>query len=874
MNAFRSVAYATVVSALVAFPEIAASQGFCFKNHYILDYPCGVQAGTPPPTFTIPPVPPGVNHWTATGPDGANVVALVIDPVVPAIAFAGTTGAGVLKTTDGGASWATANTGLPTNNVLALAIDPATPSTLYAGTDVGIFKSIDDGANWAAANGGLGGAPQIVVNALAIGPGSPAVVYAGTSAGIFKTTNGAASWTSINAGLSGLAARVITVDPTAPSTLYVGVDDNVDYLNYGVFKSSDGGATWTKVYSTPTGEDGGAPPITALAIDPRSPSRLYAVVALNQVLTSPDGGGSWSALDLPAGDVWSLAVDPVSGTVYVGTYFDSVFRTTDGGAHWTSAGDEPQASGINVIATAASAPATLYAGAHNGVFRSADGAQSWTHPALGVRNLGVYPVAVDPTAPSTVYAAVGGVVMKTMDGGAHWAESSAGLSPELWVFQLAVDPVSPSIAYAVQSTPFSGHTVIYKSTDGGAHWAPPSNVVFSPAALQAFAIAPTQPSTLFIGVNNEGVLKSTDGGASWAPANNGLAAVGPYVSALAVDPTTADTVYAATDPTGQPDTPAKIFKSIDGAAHWSQLPIGVQSNTAIRSLVVDPAAPSTLYASYADGGDPGQGGVFKSSDGGQTWVVASQGLPTGSVGKLAVGSGSPTAVYAATPAGIFASSDGARSWTPINNAGLPNVGPSDFAIDGTGSILWNATIGGLFEYRLSGGASSTSTGSPPTATPVVEYYNPAFDHYFITSNSAEIAKLDSGATAGWARTGLQFNAYVASASGTAPVCRFFSTVFAPKSSHFYTPFAFECAAVQAEPAWSLETDAAFYIALPAADGSCAAGLTSVYRLYNNGQGGAPNHRYTTDVAVRAQMIERGWVPEGLGPEAVEMCSPP
>src|SRR5678815_5933067 len=88
----------------------------------------------------------------------------------------------------------------------------------------------------------------------------------------------------------------------------------------------------------------------------------------------------------------------------------------------------------------------------------------------------------------------------------------------------------------------------------------------------------------------------------------------------------------------------------------------------------------------------------------------------------------------------------------------------------------------------------------------------------------------------------QFNAYAARASGTAPVCRFFSTAFAPKSSHFYTPFASECAAVHTNPNWLLESGAVFYIVLPTRDGLCAAGLTPVYRLYNNGQGGAPNHR--------------------------------
>ncbi len=79
---------------------------------------------------------------------------------------------------------------------------------------------------------------------------------------------------------------------------------------------------------------------------------------------------------------------------------------------------------------------------------------------------------------------------------------------------------------------------------------------------------------------------------------------------------------------------------------------------------------------------------------------------------------------------------------------------------------------------------------------------------------------------------------------------------------------------RADPHWLLESVDAFDISVPAADGSCAANLAPVYRLYNNGQGGAPNHRYTTDVIVRAQMIAQGWMPEGLGPDAVQMCSPP
>jgi hypothetical protein len=357
-------------------------------------------------------------------------------------------------------------------------------------------------------------------------------------------------------------------------------------------------------------------------------------------------------------------------------------------------------------------------------------------------------------------------------------------------------------------------------------------------------------------------LKSTDGGASWR--NPVAIASGQQISALAVDSTTADTVYAATLYPTKPWLSPMIFKSTDGAAHWEQLMIALPPGTSINSLTVDPAEPSTIYASYAlyyNSTDPA--GVVKSSDRGGSWVAASQGLPaTGWVGALVIGA--PSHAYVATSEGVFASTDGATSWTPIN-AGLPNVFIGNLSVDRAGSVLRTATIAGLFEYRL-------SDAPPTTSAAVVEYYHAGFDHYFITANPDEIAALDRGAIAGWTRTGFEFRANAAPASGTSPVCRFFSTAFAPQSSHFYTPFASECAAVQTNPDWSLESGAAFYIAVPASDGSCAAGLMPVYRLYNNGRGGAPNHRYTTDVFVRAQMVGQGWVPEGIGPDAVEMCA--
>jgi hypothetical protein len=169
--------------------------------------------------------------------------------------------------------------------------------------------------------------------------------------------------------------------------------------------------------------------------------------------------------------------------------------------------------------------------------------------------------------------------------------------------------------------------------------------------------------------------------------------------------------------------------------------------------------------------------------------------------------------------------------------------------------------------------SGVATPPPPPATAdLVEYHHAEWDHYFITSIADEITKLDNGVFAGWARTGYRFKSYALGTAGSATVCRFFSTSFAPRSSHFYTPFAGECAIVKTNPDWSFEGDV-FGIPVPTLAGVCQAGTVPVYRLYNNGQGAAPNHRYTTDLAVRQQMIQQGWVPEGYGDLGVIMCAP-
>ncbi len=189
-----------------------------------------------------------------------------------------------------------------------------------------------------------------------------------------------------------------------------------------------------------------------------------------------------------------------------------------------------------------------------------------------------------------------------------------------------------------------------------------------------------------------------------------------------------------------------------------------------------------------------------------------------------------------------------------------------------------AGIGAVAPARYSednaGVGESYMTVLPANGTrrPVVEYYHAGFDHYFITDIPDEIAKLDSGTFAGWSRTGESWNAYADTPAGSVAVCRFFSTSFGLRSSHFYTSDVGECALVRQNADWQFEGQV-FGVLAPGPSGSCPTGTQPVHRVYNNGQGSAPNHRYTTSGATREAMLAKGWVAEGIGTEGVIMCAP-
>jgi photosystem II stability/assembly factor-like uncharacterized protein len=404
-------------------------------------------------------------------------------------------------------------------------------------------------------------------------------------------------WTSI--GPPGVITA-LAVGPSEPRTIYAGTDGTWPGLTVKtgmhVFKSTDAGASWNDVSEglppAPPSDDGYQRllGVNALVIDPRNPNTVYAAVS------SVYFAGRW-VHDTPP-----------------------LFKTTDGGAHWSAASSGlPPDLAISGIALAIDPqnPSTLYAGLPGWlpkVFKTTDGGASWNNIVPdGLRSdiAYTYPfmfnggmsLAVDPHNSSTIYAAVyGGGMFKSTDGGTNWSEISAG-------------PRVPS-----QNT--------WLGTE------------YALAGVTVIAIDPQDSNTLYASTTNlcgcmdepnpAGVWKSTDGGASWSAANVGLPA-GPTwihpvnslaihpVNSLAIHPESADTVYASL-------YGRSVFKSTNGGGNWNPLNDGLLvragENPIVKHLVV--AGPNTLYAASYDGG------LFKISDEIPMLSIASRYCPASS----------------------------------------------------------------------------------------------------------------------------------------------------------------------------------------------------------------------------------------------------
>jgi photosystem II stability/assembly factor-like uncharacterized protein len=159
------------------------------------------------------------------------------------------------------------------------------------------------------------------------------------------------------------------------------------------------------------------------------------------------GFNAWTSIGPEGGWIYALAVDPTTPTtLYAGTYGGGVFKSTDGGATWSAVNTGLTNKSVWALAIDPTAPNTLYAGTYGGVFKSTNGGASWSAVNSGLTNTAVFALAIDPTDSNTLYAGTyGGGVFKSINGGTTWSATGAGPTN---VLALAIDPSTPTTLYA------------------------------------------------------------------------------------------------------------------------------------------------------------------------------------------------------------------------------------------------------------------------------------------------------------------------------------------------------------------------------------------------------------------------------------------
>ncbi len=229
---------------------------------------------------------------------------------------------------------------------------------------------------------------------------------------------------------------------------------------------------------------------------------------------------------------------------------------------------------------------------------------------------------------------------------------------------------------------------VWRTDDAGVNWRNVSDGHFSSASVGAIAVADSDPNVVWVGMGSacirgntsqgDGVYRSVDGGRNWS--HVGLPEAG-QIGRIAVHPRDPDVAYAAVlgHPFG-PNPERGVYRTRDGGASWERV-LFVSDSTGAVDVAFDPSNPRILYAgmwraerkpwTMISGAE--EGGIYKSSDSGDTWVRLEGGLPEGLVGKTAVtvSPAKPDRVWVLIEApdgkgGVYRSDDAGESWTQIN----------------------------------------------------------------------------------------------------------------------------------------------------------------------------------------------------------------
>jgi uncharacterized protein (TIGR03437 family) len=668
------------------------------------------RATTPPAWSPIGPQPNGMWDGSSSG----RITALAVDPTDSQVVWAGAADGGVWKTTSGGALWLPMTDSQPTLSTGSIAIDPSDTDTVYIGTGevnfnsdgyggAGILKTTDGGATWVNYPGPFGDAG---IAAIAVNPANTQNDLAASWGGIFSSSNGGMTWANVLNSTS--IGTSIVFNPNG-DIVWAGIGYAFGDPTNGIYGSTNGGQTWQLVSGTgahvlPTSASVGR---VTIALAPSNPSTVLASIAPvvgdypgpgTGLFVTNDNGASWAAMPQPAfGPDWyrnTLAISPSNPSVIVaGGYFGpngstvvGMQSSVDGGQTWLpfSTGIHPDQHAVAFAGDGS----IVYIGNDGGVRSTADYSNpqaTWAELSGTLNITQFYPgLSLNP---SNIDFAVGG----TQDNGTLLYNGAL-----LWTYVACGDggatAVDPSNAMNIYVT--CGGGAVSESIDGGKTFA----VVQVPVGSEGapfptyLAIDPLAPSNLYF-TGNQRIYQSQNSGSSWQPVTPDITASKGPPSAIAVAPSDSNTVYAGTY--------GGLLKATSNAlagtgSNWIDRSAGLPVRS-ITAIAVDLSDPQTVYVTLSGFGS---GHIFTSPSGGAGWSDISGNLPDAPVNDLALDPDLDGTIYVATDTGVFVSENYGVSWSPIGT-GLPNSVITSVRFHAASRTLRAATHGrGVWDLSL------------------------------------------------------------------------------------------------------------------------------------------------------------------------------
>ncbi|HUR98221.1 MAG TPA: FG-GAP-like repeat-containing protein [Pyrinomonadaceae bacterium] len=737
----------------------------------------------PQPTSSFFP-----NNWGLTS---GRINAIAVSPSDPNLILVGAATGGIWRSTDGGASFASASDNHVDLAVGSIAFSPSNNSIVYAGMGdkssgylgTGVLKSTDGGQTWARISNSTLPAPGRISQIL-VDPVDANRVYVAQygflqgntvfASGFFYSADGGVSWTK---SLSGLPKDLVR-HPTDPNIMFLGVqrfDLSGQPNTGGIWKSVDRGVTWNRIYTSPFA----ATSNIKIAVTPAAPESIYVVVGggtAAQMEVSTNGGGIWtnkgSAFDTAQFSYnCYIFVHPSNpNIIYVGTR--DLWVSTDGGTNYTNQTRNFSITGVYSPSQAQSHPDqhhfyisptnpnVIYIANDGGLWKSTDGAGSFQSLNSTLSLTMFVSLDLHPTDPTRSYGGTqdNGTQRRNLTGGLGWREFATGDGG-----QTIVDPLDPSIIYVtyvgntvyrysnngdsfggtignntifsndrvafyppfvgndVDSTIYFGTYRLHMSTTRGASWTQPGgtfDLTFGASdVLSTIAVSRSNTNIIYTGSSQGRAMVSTNAGASWTDITAGLPT--RFIKSIAISKTNPNTAYLTVSGFGS----GHVFKTVNAGANWTDIS-GDLPNIPTNTILIDPRDPSTLYV----GTDIG---VFRSTAGGGTWETLNGGMPPTIVTEL---DAQPSGlIQAATYGrGMYELANTRRTWSDFDGDGRTDISifrptgaewwylrssdnqhrafqfgnsadklvPGDFTGDGKSDIAtWRASTGEWFIFR-------------------------------------------------------------------------------------------------------------------------------------------------------------------------------